>query len=118
MTIASINDSEYINRLCFSFYLRASDGAEIKFVAYQLRRTCSNQNIDAVNAGKSLQARSKIHRIADDSRVKSLMRLIGTNVADQDLALVDPHAHTERHPAFRFPLVVQLFELTAHSKRG
>ena len=46
------------------------------------------------------------------------MRLIGTDVADQDVALVDPHAHTERHPAFRFPLVVQLFELTTHSKRS
>src|SRR5207248_9208366 len=71
IAIASINNGEYVDRVCFSFYLRASDCAEIEFVAYQLGRACSNQNIDAVNSGKSLQARGEIHRVANDRGIKS-----------------------------------------------
>ena len=74
-----------------------------------MRRACSDKDINAVDTGKSLQARSKVDRITDYRRIKSLMRLIGTNVSNQDIALVDAHAHTERHTALRFPLVIQLF---------
>ena len=118
VAIADINDGEYIDRLRFSFDLRACHRAEIKFVAYQLRGTCSNQNIDAVNAGESLQTRGQIDGITDHGGVKSLMRFIRPNVADQDVALIDPDPHPERHPAFCFPLVIQFFQFTAHSERG
>src|SRR5439155_23572878 len=82
----------------------------MKFVPHQFGSRSANEDIDAVNSSKTFQARRQIYCIPDNGRIHPF---VGTNIADDDFAVIDPDAHTQPNPPSPVPFCFNFFQRTS-----
>jgi hypothetical protein len=87
----------------------------MKFIADQLAGAGANQNIDRIRPRQRFQARREIYRVADHGRVGFFLR---TDVASEDIVMIDANADPERRDPFRFPFRVGGLKFVPHGERG
>src|SRR5439155_19108726 len=87
-----------------TFHLHQRDTPEMKFITDQLAGAGANQNIDRIRPRQRFQARGEIYRVADYGRVGFFLR---TDVASEDIAMIDANADPERRDPFGFPFRIE-----------
>src|SRR5947208_11428560 len=102
------DEGEHFDRFAFSFYLNPRDRAKMKFVADQLGRALSNQNIDRVNTRERFQSGSEIHRVADHGWIEPFVWFVGTDIPDNRVAMINANAEREWINSLRSPRRIQL----------
>src|SRR2546421_6074568 len=100
------DQSENLHWFRLSFHLSARDRPEMKLIAHQLSRALANQDVDIVNSGQRFQSRREVHRVADHRRIEPFVRFVGTDVADDRLAVINPNAKSERINSLRAPRLI------------
>src|SRR5262249_31038462 len=103
--VSCANESKNIHRFGFAFHLYASNRAKVNIVSHQLGGCRADQNIEAINSSKALDARREIRRVANDRGIHALMR---TDIANDDFTVIDANTHAKSHATLFAPFLIKL----------
>ena len=85
----------------FAFYLDEGHAAQVELVLNQISGPGADQNINRIGSSESLETGREVDRVADHRRVGLFL---GADVANEDIAVVDPDPNMKRRDVLRCPL--------------
>src|SRR5438105_15719842 len=108
------DERENIDRLGFSFHLSTRDQSKMEVITHKFGCALADEDIDTVNARERFQSRSEVDGVTDDGWIEPFVRFVGTDIADDRLAVIDSNAERERVCSLSLPGRIELRHFTSH----
>ena len=87
------------------FRVPGKTSLSLKDIADQPACAGANQNTGRIRPRQRFQAQGEVYRVADHGRVGFFLR---TDVASEDIAMIDANADPERRNPCRFPFRIEI----------
>ena len=89
----------------------------MEVITHKFGCALADEDIDTVNARERFQSRSEVDGVTDDGWIEPFVRFVGTDIADDRLAVINADPECERITSLSLPRCIELWHFASHPER-